>query len=139
MVYDQRRQHQKKRSNQKSNKGNTMKKSFEDLNAKVSGGKIYGWYDEDGTQICPACMQIMDQQNVQMGGLHINCFESCIDVWRVTTGESDEGGFITREFDDIKAFVNDVEESMDIGDSYTIRREEICTGLYFHAPEFDGF
>lgn len=85
---------------------------------------------------CKLCKKELNLDHVQQGGLHLDCFNTGIDVYRVTLIEDcGKGGYLERDPAAIAATI----ESLDTGEGYVIRKGIMLAGEYFNLPEFEGF
>ena len=79
----------------------------------------------------------MDPNNVQQGGLHMDCCETKIQVYRVTMEGGKQGYYDTDLDTVINAIKGDLEESGET--AYTITPKMMKAGIYYNLPDFKGF
>ena len=84
-------------------------------------------------QICPHCKEKIPDNHVQMGGLHVGCYESEIDAWFLSLPGKPDYGFYEVDIEQVKEVLLNIEEP------YVVSKKKITAGRYYSLPEFCGF
>jgi len=85
------------------------------------------------SQICQHCKKEIPMQMVQQGGMHIDCFNTEIDVWFISLPDAPRRGYYEKDITQVAEMLKYAEEQ------YLVEKRQMLAGVYYHLPEFEGF
>ena len=80
-----------------------------------------------------ACRAITQCRTESLGGLHMHCYNTEIDVWFVSLPDAPKCGYYENDVNQVAEMLKDAE------DQYLIEKQNMLAGRYYNLKEFDGF